>query len=313
MPENPTVTVIGGANLDIKGKASGQLVAHTSNPGRVDMSAGGVARNIAENLARLDVRSVLLAAFGKDPWGDMLLDSTRESGVEVGHSLIVSDVPTSLFVALMNHRGDLDSAIADMSIIDSLTPDYLQQKEDVLRQSEFLVLDADLPRESLIWLTRFGRQHGIPLCVEPVSCAKAQRIVDLLPDISMVTPNREEAEVLVGFPLEDMKGISEAGAELLRRGVQWVIITLGPEGVYVASEGQARFLPSIATIVADSVGAGDALTSGVVCGLVHKKPFFESVRMGIAAATMTLMTRDAVSRSLSWKALQEVMERVPTD
>jgi pseudouridine kinase len=138
-------------------------------------------------------------------------------------------------------------------------------------------------------------------------------MVEFVGRVAMVTPNREEAEALVGFPLNDMKGIAEAGVELMRRGVKWVIITLGPEGVYVASEDRSQFLASIATIVNDSVGAGDALVAGVIYGLVTGTPFFDSVKMGVAAATMTLMTPDAVNRGLSRKALDEVMERIPAD
>jgi len=92
-----------------------------------------------------------------------------------------------------------------------------------------------------------------------------------------------------------------------------VIITLGPEGVYVASGDRSRFVRSIATIVSDSVGAGDALTAGTICGLVNQQEFFESVRLGIAAATMTLESPDAVSQTLTRDALLKVLERVPSE
>ncbi|HEY3997471.1 MAG TPA: carbohydrate kinase family protein [Candidatus Xenobia bacterium] len=309
----PTVVVVGGANLDIKGKPHVTLVAHTSNPGQIDLTAGGVGRNIAENLARLGVRTRLITVFGEDAFGRTLAEKTAEPGVDVSPSLFLPDAITSLFVAVMTHRGDLETAIADMGILDRMTPEFLETRRAVLEEADFVVMDADVPLPCIEYVLDICEARKTPVCIEPVSVAKAQRIAHLLGRLSMVTPNREEAEVLVQLPLNDVKGIEMAGQEIMTRGVRWVMITLGPEGVFLASEKQQRFVSSIATIVSDSVGAGDALTAGTVCGLVYDKPYFESVRMGVAAATMTLMTPEAVSRSLTWESLHEVLERVPKD
>ena len=138
---HPRVVVVGGANLDIKGKAAGILMPRTSNPGNITICPGGVARNIAEDLARLDVDSVLISAFGTDAFSRLLTDETRAAGVNLDHSLFVDDATTSIFVAMMTHLGDLDSAIADMGILDRLTPDVLQRREDVLRGSRQLMPD----------------------------------------------------------------------------------------------------------------------------------------------------------------------------
>lgn len=119
----------------------------------------------------------------------------------------------------------------------------------------------------------------------------------------MVTPNREEAEVLAGFPLRTAEDIRRAGAELVNRGVRWAVITLGAEGVLAATAERIEFLPSISTVVTDTVGAGDALTAGTVCGLMEGLGFLAAVRRGIACATLTLGTRLAVHPELSHERL----------
>lgn len=311
--DDPYVVVIGGSILDVKGKADGIMLPRTKNPGAVEMTPGGVGRNVAENLSRLGVRTHLVSPFGNDAFGDTMLRLTRAAGVNTDACVVLDDARTGLFVALISHLGELEASIVDVDILGRLTRDVVEPHEALVRSASFVVLDADVPLDCIEYVLDVCDEAGVPVCIEPVSVAKAQRIAHLLPRVSMLTPNREEAEVLVGFPLNDMKGITQAAEELLRRGIRWVIVTLGPEGVYVASEGKSRFIASIATIVSDSVGAGDALTAGTICGLVQRQTFFESVRMGIAAATMTLMTPDAVNRSLTQEALLEVMERVPAD
>lgn len=303
------VLVIGASNLDIKGQTRSYHVAKTSNPGVVKNSAGGVARNIAENLARLGVSTTLLSVVGDDVYGREILEITGSAGVDLRHVMVTKDKKTGVFLAILNHYGDLESAIADLDIVSLLDPDYLDSRRELFDAAKFVVVDADIPTESLLYCIDACKKRNIPICVEPISVARAKQILPYLDQISMVTPNREEAEVLAGFPLRSIEDVKRAGIELVNKGVRWSIITLGPEGALIATKEQVEFLHSISTVVTDTVGAGDALTSGAVSGLLDGLSLEDAVKRGIACATLTLQTRLAVHPELSLERLGEQLAK----
>ena len=122
LSEQPGVVVIGGANVDIKARSTAPATQQTSNPGHGSMTPGGVARNIAENLARLGTRTHLIAAVGRDALGDSLLAQTSAAGVRL-EFVQRSDRPTGTYTAILDSDGELIVAVADMEVTDDLRPE----------------------------------------------------------------------------------------------------------------------------------------------------------------------------------------------
>ena len=120
--EGPYAVVIGGANMDICGCSHDNLRIGDSNPGRVRTSAGGVGRNIAENLARLGTDTRLLSAVGNDQYGHHLLEVSQRAGVDVRQVLVLEGQATSCYLSLHDGSGEMSCAVNDMAIIDQLTP-----------------------------------------------------------------------------------------------------------------------------------------------------------------------------------------------
>ncbi|ELI6442400.1 winged helix-turn-helix transcriptional regulator, partial [Aeromonas salmonicida subsp. salmonicida] len=120
--EGPYAVVIGGANMDICGCSHDNLRIGDSNPGRVRTSAGGVGRNIAENLARLGTDTRLLTAVGNDQYGHHLLEVSQRAGVDVRQVLVLEGQATSCYLSLHDGSGEMSCAVNDMAIIDQLTP-----------------------------------------------------------------------------------------------------------------------------------------------------------------------------------------------
>lgn len=107
------VVVIGGAGLDIKGRLLEPLIEKTSNPGRLTISVGGVARNIAENLARLGAQSSLIAAVGNDEFGRLIIQQTEDAGVDTDAMMILEDQHSAAYLALLDRNGLLYTALDD--------------------------------------------------------------------------------------------------------------------------------------------------------------------------------------------------------
>ena len=219
--------VAGGVNVDIGGRALAPLVAADSNPGRVRLSLGGVGRNIAHNLALLGTDVRLLTAFGRDLYGQQVLSSCAELGIDVSQALQEPDCATSVYLYISGPEGDMALALSDMEICRRITPAYLAKNLPLLNGAQVVVLDTNLPAESVAYLAENCRQS---LFCDPVSTAKAEKLLPILPRIHTLKPNRLEAELLADQPIRDRAGAESAVRKLLDRGVKRVFLSLGARG-----------------------------------------------------------------------------------
>ncbi|MGL4175121.1 MAG: carbohydrate kinase family protein [Dermatophilaceae bacterium] len=211
MPSSARVVVVGGAVLDTKVRTTSAPVLRTSNPGTASWSAGGVARNVAENLGRLGTPVTLLTAVGEDPAGDLVLARTAEAGVDC-RRVIRTPHATGSYTAVLDDTGDLVLAVADLRATDELRPADLDALPALLDGAGALVVDANLDVEVVSWALDAAATAGVPVVLEPVSVSKAARLAPALrPErpVHTVTPNADELAALVGRPIGEE--IADAG------------------------------------------------------------------------------------------------------
>ncbi len=300
-----SVVVIGAASLDTKGRPKKPLVGGTSNPGYIRISPGGVGRNVAENLARLGVPTLLLSAVGGDPVGRHVLGATEVGGVDVSRVIVSSDSPSATFLAVNDEHGTPVLSIDDMAIMSLVTPKYIYAHRRWIRQAKMVVLDANLSPPAIKSAVALAAKWDIPVCVDPVSVALAPRVKPYLSQLHMVVPNEDEAQVLCGLPARDRFEATTAAQKLVADGVGIAVITLGDKGLVYATSDESGYIPAINIEVIDPTGGGDALTGTVVFGLVNGFAVSEAVRLGVSAATLTLTCTDTVSPHLSLDALYD--------
>lgn len=299
------VLVIGAAGLDLKGYAAGALRLGATNPGQVRRSVGGVARNIAENLARLGQPVFLISAVADDEAGRWVLGRTRGAGVEVSHVAVVPQGRTGTYLAVLDEQGNLVVAVDDMGILETITPRYLQDRRPLFEQAAMVVLDANLSPAALRSAIRLARRCGVPVAADPTSPTLAMRLRPFLPELFLVTPNAAEAEALTGLPASNIDEALFAARYLTALGVQVAIITMAEMGLVYAAGDLSGHIPALRTEIVDFTGAGDALTAAVIFALLHEIPVEEAVRLGVAAAALTLRSRETVSPELSLERLYE--------
>ena len=131
----PHIALLGGINMDVSVHAHNTLRAGDSNPGRVQCSPGGVARNVAENLLRLGLDARLLGVLGDDVFGQSLWQSGAAMGLDMRACLTLPGQRTATYVCLHRADGDMDVAVNDMDIMDALTPTLLQPQMALLRSA----------------------------------------------------------------------------------------------------------------------------------------------------------------------------------
>ena len=166
LSEGASVVVIGGANMDIKARSARAAVPATSNPGASSMAAGGVGRNIAENLARLGTRTYLVASIGSDGLGDQVLSATSNAGVQVEH-VRRSARATGTYTAVLDTDGELVVAVADMAATDELAPEQVDGARDLIAAASLLVLDGNLSTATLGFAPALCRPQPASACLAP--------------------------------------------------------------------------------------------------------------------------------------------------
>jgi len=306
--EAPFVTVIGGANIDIHGRSTHKLADNDSNPGTVHTSAGGVARNIAENLARLGVDCRLVTAIGSDHHGQMLLRSCREAGIDTQYVQEIVAAPTSSYLAVLNESGDLRVAVNDMSIIEHLTPARLVAYKAMFEQASLLIVDCNLPQDSLGWLASAIVEKT--LFVDTVSAAKALRIRPHLRAVHSLKASTIEVEALVGRKARTQSELRAIASLLHAEGVQRIFITRGENGVfYSTADMQGVVKPNLGNReIVSTGGAGDAFLAGIAFAWLADWNLQQSLQFALAAADITLASPATNNPVLSLATVNRAME-----
>ena len=304
----PYVCVLGGVNADIQGFVPGPLVLRDSNVGRVRTAMGGVGRNIAENLVRLGIPTTLVSIVGQDAYGQRALLEADRMGLDTQHVLVLPDADTSTYLSVLDESGDMLVAVNQMDICHRMTPALLDGKLDVLRGAAICVMDTNFPAGTL--------EHAIdaipsevPIFLDPVSTAKAERIKSRIGRFHTVKPNRLEAETLSGVSIPQEPGIvQEEALEKAARGfhalgVRHVFISLGAAGTYCSIGTEQWRLPAPTCRVVAATGAGDAFMAALVMGHFRGIDIHRTARMATIAATMALQHEDTINPELSYDRL----------
>ena len=253
---NCTVTVIGGANVDIGGRSAAALALRDSNPGFVRVRYGGVGRNIAHDLCLLGEHVRLITAIGGDSFGAGLRESCLRLGMDLSHALVLPDERSSSYLYVTDGNGDMLVGISDMDIVRRLTPQVLESALDAINASDAVVVDANLEEETLVWI---ASHCTAPLYADPVSASKAKRLRPLLGRLRALKPNALEAAVLTGEPEPET-----ALSALIDSGVERVFLSLGSQGILAAEGEECIVLPCETLPVVNTTGAGDAALAALI-------------------------------------------------
>ena len=308
-PEDEIIC-IGGANVDRKFHVMGPVAHGTSNPAGLSVTIGGVARNIAENLGRLNHPVRLLTTAGKDADWDLIaahsspyMDLTSVS-LEQGYS-------TGSYSAVLDSHGELVIAMAVMNVYQTLDTSYIASLERHLARAKLIVIDLNVAKETVEVVKEAARRHHVPLAIVPVSGPKMANLPDSLEGLTWFICNEDEAENLTGVTIENDEDWKAAVSGLLDLGAEHAIVTRGKKGI-MASDRTSQIVhhhPAIqGVMVEDVTGAGDAFVSGVLHAAVSGHPLNESISYGLVNAAKTLASDYTVRPELTATGLENELE-----
>ena len=299
----PFVVAIGGANMDVLARTPVPLAPHDSTPGEIQCASGGVARNVAENLARLEVDVRLISVVGDDVFGRRLREDTARAGVNVDAMHTLMGQRTASYVSMHGPDGEMVVAVNDMAILDCLTPALLQTHADLLRLADCIVVDCNLSANSLAWVLQ--KDTDAPVFVDAVSVAKCTRLTPLLTRIHTLKVNRLEAQALAGQAVQSVDDALVVCRQLHAMGARNVVLSLGQDGAcWCDASGQIGHQTARAVQIVNTNGAGDAMTAGLVQAHLAGEPLGQAVEWASACAQITLCSALANAPTLSVSTVQ---------
>jgi pseudouridine kinase len=291
------ISVIGGANVDLSATLNDAFIASDSNPGHIEVSYGGVARNIAHNLSLLGARTQLLTVFGGDLFGGLLHDYCKHQGIDVHLSERDSDYRSGIYLCINNHGGEMIAAVADTEAVrTAITPEWLTKRSGDINVSDYIVADTNISEDAIRWLME---NVTAPLFIDGVSSTKAHRVINALRKCKLPYLHTLKLNLKEALTVTQTTTYAEAAQKLLNLGVAHVYITLSSEGVYCRNAAEEWLFPALPGEIINTTGAGDAFLAGVVFAHAKGIDFPQTAQYGLMAARATLMSPKAVNPDIA--------------
>ena len=291
------VTVIGGSNMDIQGFPVNPLVMYDSNPGKVEISLGGVGRNIAENISRLNVNTKLISAIGNDLYGNTILSQCKDLNIDISDCFISDEYATSIYISILNNDKDMQLAISHMDIIEKLDESFIHSKYSSINNSNAIVIDTNLSQDTIEFITR--TYSHLPIFVDTVSTAKCKKIDNILHRFEGIKLNKYEAEKLSGIKINTIEDAKISSEYFIEKGVRSVFITLGSDGVYCANKHESLHIEGIKINIVNATGAGDAFMAGIIYGFMNNLTLSETAKFSVGASILALSHKNTINPNIS--------------
>jgi len=298
----PYIAVIGAVNIDIGGHSFKPLIEKDSNPGKVSYSFGGVGRNIAHNICLLGGNVKFLTVMGDDIYAHQIKEHCSSIGIDLTHSVVVPGETTSTYLFITGPDGDMALAMSDMSITSHITPQFIEERLDILNNATAVVFDANLSEEAINYI---AENCTAPLIVDPVSVSKAYKIKPVLKNLTIFKPNLIEAGFMSDINITDEDSMKKAASVITEAGVKHLYMTLGEKGTYYKGIDGEFYIPAIKANALNTTGAGDAFCATIVYSFINNIKPFNAAKLGAAASAMAIETNETINQNLSFDAVKE--------
>ncbi|WP_241569576.1 ribokinase [Rosenbergiella collisarenosi] len=298
MQVNRKMAVLGSINIDHV-----LQVPHFPRPGETltgnhyQQSFGGKGANQAVAAGRSGASITFIARVGNDDIGQVVIQQLSQDNIDISAVEATDDAATGLAMIYLDDRGENTIGIYPGANA-LLTEEYVQKHQQVIIDSDALLLQLEVPLPSVLAAAQLAKQHDVLTVLNP---APAQPLSnELLALIDIITPNETEAESLTGVAVNTDDDAYRAACVLHSKGIHTVVITLGSRGVWLSIEGQGQRLPGYDVTVKDTIAAGDTFNGAFLCRYLENTDQQEAVSFAQAAAAIAV-SRQGAQTSIPWR------------
>ena len=270
------IVVVGSCNVDLT-----TFTDRFPNPGETmfgkgfDLGFGGKGANQAVAARRCGANVSMVARVGRDLFGQATVDNFGRLGIDATHVRIVDDVSSGVAPIFVDPSGQ-NRIIVVKGANDRLRPEDVDEAAPLLASADCIVLQFEIPLETVAHTVRFARSRGIRTIVNPAPALPVD--ADILRNVDYIVPNETEAHTITGLPVTTPDEAERCARALLERGARRVILTLGERGALLASAEAMEMVPAFRVDARDTTGAGDAFIGSFATFLVEGVGEREAVR-----------------------------------
>ena len=304
--DKPKITVVGSCNMDLVVRSARIPVVGETIMGNDFMTnPGGKGANQAVAAAKLGADVHFVGRLGNDAFGKEGLSNMQSVGINTDHITITEGVSSGVALITVDDDGN-NAIVVAPGANDVVTPDDVKKAEDVIKSSGALVVQLEVPMETIKAAVKMAHDANVMVVFDP---APAQPLdADLIAMIDILKPNEIEAQMLSGVEVKDEASAKAAAQELLNKGAKAVILTLGEKGCLIAADGKMELIPAKQVKAVDSTAAGDAFTGALAAGLTEGKSLTDAVNLAIHVGALSVTKRGAQASMPTRQEVQDFMK-----
>ncbi|MBR5343163.1 MAG: carbohydrate kinase family protein [Oscillospiraceae bacterium] len=287
------IVVIGNVFVDIKGFPDDVYSPTGRNAGRVEMVHGGVGRNVAEDIANVELRPVFVSMVDDTAQGEEVLRKLRRHKVNTDYVVSTPD-GMGVWLAVFDNTGDLAGSISKRPEMWPLIDLINRKGDEIIREADSVVIEIDMDKEIVKRVLQLAEKYGKKVYAVVSNMVIASQRRDFLQSTDCFVCNLLEAGILFvdDFTQMEPEELADAIQErIVKANIPSMVVTMGSRGaIWASMDGEKGYYPPESVKVRDTTGAGDAFCAGVAIGLTYGKTMEESIRIGthLAASVITV-------------------------
>lgn len=287
------IVVVGNVFLDIKGFPDNLYIPAGRNSGTVQNVHGGVGRNVAEDIANVELRPVFVSMVDDTAAGEEIISKLKNHKVNTDYVIRKPD-GMGIWLAVFDNTGDIAASISKRPVMDEMVTLLEEKGDEIFKDADSIVVEIDMDKEIIKQVFKYAQKYGKKVYAVVANMSIASERRDFLQSVECFVCNVQEAGILF---VTDFSALSpeELSEELARRvehaHIPSMVVTMGGQGsVYAKRNGEHGVCPAKSVDVRDTTGAGDAFCAGVAIGLTYGKTLGEAAEIGtrLAASVITV-------------------------
>jgi len=298
----PRIVVVGSSNMDMVIKLGNLPEAgETVIGGDFIMAGGGKGANQAVAAVRLGGEVTFIARVGKDMFGKQAIQDLQTEGINTDYIVIDDTDPSGVAMIFVDPGGENSIGVAS-GANNKLSEEDIDAAKEMIVNADSLVLQLETPVDVVRYAARLASDAGVKVILNP---APAQKLDDaLFRNLTVLTPNEGETELLTGVKVNDEKSALQAAQILRTKGVATVIITMGAKGSFLATKDRELLIPTKEVAALDTTAAGDAFNGALAFALAEKTTWIDAVRFANLAGALAATKMGAQPSLPTYEELQ---------
>ncbi len=291
------IVVVGAVFVDIKGYPEDMFIPTGRNVGRVEQIHGGVGRNVAEDIANVELRPTFVSLVDESGAGSDVVRKLRSHKVNTDHIRVTAD-GMGTWLAVFDNHGDVAASISKRPDLRPIGDILDEQGDEIFQNAHSVAVEIDMDKEVVKRVFKLAQKYHKPVYAVVANMSIAVERRDFLQSTDCFVCNQQEAGILFSddYMALSAQELEEILAEkVIRAQIPSMIVTMGDKGaVYADMQGNHGVCPARKVNVKDTTGAGDAFFAGAAIGLTYGKSLKEACDIGAYLAASVITTSENV-------------------